>query len=305
MREDSESSGDVAVECQEAGCREHEFVRESATVHSEVTTTSMNERLAPAPPLPLPPSLEEREQKEVSEDTNKNCTKIIGEIGKEGDSSLRLDKLCGLLDLIRSAPGDDQPSLIQLLHNNWMLIDPCTDTGPFDLIVPGVYCGGVSGTRDENLLKFYSIDCILTIATRIEPLFPSEFEYKVITLKDDLYSCIGEFLSETYHWIRSRVEKKKNVLVHCKAGVSRSATIVIAYIMRLNHWSTNKALEFARSRRSVINPNANFLKQLRIYEHHNYLQDGNRLDWYSELEREQSRQEKAFQERRDHLEEGC
>jgi len=54
----------------------------------------------------------------------------------------------------------------------------------------------------------------------------------------------------------------KQVLVNCFAGVSRSTTIVLAYLMYKNKWSVQEALSFVRSKRPIINPNYGFISQL-------------------------------------------
>ena len=54
----------------------------------------------------------------------------------------------------------------------------------------------------------------------------------------------------------------KQVLVNCFAGVSRSATIVIAYLMYKNKWNVQDAITFVRSKRPIINPNYGFVAQL-------------------------------------------
>ena len=56
------------------------------------------------------------------------------------------------------------------------------------------------------------------------------------------------------------------VLVHCQAGVSRSATICIAYLMYHLRMSMEQAYDYLKSRRSVISPNVNFMCQLLDYE---------------------------------------
>ena len=58
---------------------------------------------------------------------------------------------------------------------------------------------------------------------------------------------------------------KTNVLVHCQAGVSRSATIVIAYMMRKYQYSMDVAVDRVKKRRPYIDPNKGFMKQLREF----------------------------------------
>ena len=56
------------------------------------------------------------------------------------------------------------------------------------------------------------------------------------------------------------------MLVHCHAGVSRSATVCIAYLMYKNNFTLEKAFDHVRSRRGVISPNLNFMQQLQEFE---------------------------------------
>lgn len=63
----------------------------------------------------------------------------------------------------------------------------------------------------------------------------------------------------------SRQEGSK-VLVHCKMGVSRSASVVIAYAMKAYNWSFKKALEHVQSKRTCIKPNKHFQLQLETYQ---------------------------------------
>ena len=62
------------------------------------------------------------------------------------------------------------------------------------------------------------------------------------------------------------------VLVHCVAGVSRSATITIAYIMLRTRLSMMEAFHFVKRHRHIVAPNFNFMGQLMELERR--LQDG-------------------------------
>lgn len=56
------------------------------------------------------------------------------------------------------------------------------------------------------------------------------------------------------------------VLVHCKMGISRSGSTVIAYAMKQQRWPLDVALAYVKERRSIIKPNEGFMKQLQTYD---------------------------------------
>jgi len=90
-------------------------------------------------------------------------------------------------------------------------------------------------------------------------------DHRHIEIDDDEEEDIGRYLESTSRWIRKalKMNQATRVLIHCFAGVSRSATIVIHFLMRERNISYIEALEFMIGKRSV-DPNDGFRWALRL-----------------------------------------
>ncbi|KAL5482309.1 hypothetical protein ACEPAI_8903 [Sanghuangporus weigelae] len=77
---------------------------------------------------------------------------------------------------------------------------------------------------------------------------------------------LAPHLDGAVHFIRERLNRGENVLVHCQQGISRSPAVVCAYIMRERSLSYDAALQIVKSRRKCIKPNAGFEKTLRNWK---------------------------------------
>ncbi len=67
-------------------------------------------------------------------------------------------------------------------------------------------------------------------------------------------------------FIHTQIAAGKKVLVHCKAGVSRSPTVVLAYLTKYGNMNLREAYFLLKERRNVIAPNQGFWKQLVEFE---------------------------------------
>ena len=74
------------------------------------------------------------------------------------------------------------------------------------------------------------------------------------------------FFEETYKWIEEMKEMGKTILLHCAAGASRSASFVIACIMKSKEISFTEAFLYVKEKRPCIQPNEGFIKELLKYE---------------------------------------
>jgi len=91
------------------------------------------------------------------------------------------------------------------------------------------------------------------------------------TLHDHPKANIMQYFERTNRFIARCIANKEAVLVHCGEGVSRSTTIILAYLLH-EKWTLKNAILHVRSKRSVINPNNGFMRQLITYEKDLYKQ---------------------------------
>ena len=97
-----------------------------------------------------------------------------------------------------------------------------------------------------------------------------DFTYLNIPFYDNIQNKeayeLDNYLSKAIRFIKRSIDNDEGVLVHCQAGVSRSASIVIAYIMAEYKWTFLKSYLFVRGKRNIIDPNPTFKKCLIKYE---------------------------------------
>ena len=124
-------------------------------------------------------------------------------------------------------------------------------------IAEKLYLGNLQAAQDFKALKRAGITHVLTVASGIKPFFPDEFTYKVISVADQSSSALIRHFPSAIQFIQEGISKG-GVLVHCHAGVSRSASCVIAFLMKTQGMSFDDAFKFASARRPIIFPNMGF-----------------------------------------------
>lgn len=93
-----------------------------------------------------------------------------------------------------------------------------------------------------------------------------DMHYVRYNIADFYDQQISKYFDDNCSWIDKKRQEGRNVLVHCAAGVSRSASFTIAYLMNRHDMDYLSALAFVKQKRKVINPNSGFRKQLQEYE---------------------------------------
>jgi Dual specificity phosphatase, catalytic domain len=164
-----------------------------------------------------------------------------------------------------------------------------------------IYLSSVEDSRQLNELRHRDIKTVLTVVDSIDEVFytyisfgedvavkfrPMTRSLYFVESEDDDDSSDGYVHGFNTTWlpvadegdfdlyslfpmtnqlIEDGLARHHSVLVHCHSGMSRSATVVAAYLMQRNCWTEEDTLGYMRERRHAVYPNAGFRAQLNRY----------------------------------------
>ncbi|KAK7247376.1 hypothetical protein RIF29_42258 [Crotalaria pallida] len=130
-------------------------------------------------------------------------------------------------------------------------------------IAEHIYLGSDTVAKNHELLSQHGITHVLNCVGFVCPeYFKSQFVYKTLWLQDSPTEDITSILYDVFDYFEDVREQGGRVLVHCCQGVSRSTSLVIAYIMWREGQSFEDAFHYVKNARGVTNPNMGFACQL-------------------------------------------
>ncbi|KAL3685725.1 hypothetical protein R1sor_003747 [Riccia sorocarpa] len=140
-----------------------------------------------------------------------------------------------------------------------------------DSVVPaeleqGLYLGPVGAAFNKGLLQNLNVTHILAVAGGVDMPFPRDFKYMRIEVHDSAGVNLAKHFDRCFAFIDEARMNGGAVLVHCLAGISRSVTVAVAYLMKKDGMRFPQALAHVKSRRKVAQPNPGFLRQLQEFD---------------------------------------
>ncbi|XP_067405946.1 dual specificity protein phosphatase 19 [Emydura macquarii macquarii] len=134
------------------------------------------------------------------------------------------------------------------------------------VIKPWLLLGSQDAAQDLETMKKYGVTHVLNVAYGVENAFPNDFIYKSISILDLPETDITSYFPECFEFIEQAKMQDGVVLVHCNAGVSRAATIIIGFLIHSEGLNFARAFSSVKNARPAICPNPGFMEQLHKYQ---------------------------------------
>jgi protein-tyrosine phosphatase/rhodanese-related sulfurtransferase len=140
------------------------------------------------------------------------------------------------------------------------------DCEPPSKVLEYIFLGSAQNSVNKYQLKNLNVTFILNTAKECKNHYPNEFVYMKCPLVDDEKEDVKKYFDESHEFIDRARKLGGRALVHCFMGMSRSAAIVLSYLMKHKQWPLKVAFKYVRDRRPIIDINLGFMKQLLAYE---------------------------------------
>ncbi|CAF1166042.1 unnamed protein product [Adineta steineri] len=158
--------------------------------------------------------------------------------------------------------------------------------GEMSLVLPHLYLGALKDRTNSTLMTKNQIKRVLCIIDVPDIIVDKEYKpthLLNIQAADAQEQDLAQYFEKCIEFIHQARTEHENILVHCYAGISRSATVVLAYLMTIGDYDVDKAIQIVKGARGFIHPNPGFLSQLKRYQSNDV-----KKNWYRLTRRYQS-----------------
>ena len=130
-------------------------------------------------------------------------------------------------------------------------------------VVPQLWLGNLGAAFDKKTLRAYGITHIVSVTNYGSNVayYPLEFKYCVLTADDHPTFQLSTLFKSSNEFIASALQQGGTILIHCKFGRSRSATILAAFLIAHLQFTPMAAFAKLRTARPIVCPNPGFITQ--------------------------------------------
>lgn len=128
-----------------------------------------------------------------------------------------------------------------------------------------LYLSSASAIKEKRL-RDLGITNVINLTLDVPVLRAKGIETLQVHIEDVPHSNLSVYFDKCADKVKQVAKKGGKTLVHCVAGVSRSATICIVYLMKYHGMKLRNAFFHVRSKRQFVRPNVGFWKQMIAFE---------------------------------------
>ncbi|XP_014640294.1 PREDICTED: dual specificity protein phosphatase 13 isoform X2 [Ceratotherium simum simum] len=168
-------------------------------------------------------------------------------------------------------PPYQPPTLASLQRLLW--VRRAATLSHIDEVWPNLFLGDAYAARDKNKLTQLGITHVVNVAagkfqvdTGAKFYHGMPLEYYGVEADDNPFFDLSVYFLPVARYIRTALSVPRGrVLVHCAMGVSRSATVVLAFLMIYENMTLVEAIRTVQAHRNIC-PNSGFLRQLQVLD---------------------------------------
>lgn len=127
-------------------------------------------------------------------------------------------------------------------------------------MIDNLFLGNAVNSQNEYTIKKFGIEKIINVTEELPCVF-DDLEYLQIPIRDTRDNFIEKYLPDTIDFIEKH--KNKQILVHCYMGSSRSAIVIVNYLVKIHNMDLYEAIKFVKRKRPLVNINLNFVNEIR------------------------------------------
>ena len=134
-------------------------------------------------------------------------------------------------------------------------------------IIDNIYLGNAYNASNYSVIRDNNIKYIIN-ATKELPNFYELYDinYLRVPVSDNSENHISQYIQQTLDFIDNAVSNNDgNILIHCYMGSSRSASIILAYLVYKYNMDVHQAICFIKNKRDIVNINLNFIDDINKF----------------------------------------
>lgn len=120
--------------------------------------------------------------------------------------------------------------------------------------------------KSSEYYKEYNIKCIISCLNKKNTNTNYNITHINLNMRDNISQSLISPLGKIIPILIYNVNNKINTLIHCKAGISRSTSLIIGWLMFSRKTSFDVAFDYTKNIHQITNPNIGFILDLKKYE---------------------------------------